>query len=532
MMFVPRQPWTDASVGLGAAAPRAVPLDAVMSVVTSVFEGAGVARVALPVGLALAGWGAHRVLRDAGVVARLAAGGFAVWNPFVVERLALGQWALLMAYAALPWLGMAAWRFRDGGSHRDLASVTLWTALASLTPTGGMLAVATTATIGARRSWRTVRLVAVSLLLQLPWLVPAVSGPAGGTSDPAGVAAFAARSEGPGGPFVALLGLGAIWDSHSVPPTRETPLSLVAAAVVIALLVAGVPRLQTLLGAGPTRRVLLLGAASLAISAASITGPGADLLRWLVVELPGAGILRDAQKLLAPFVLVVVLATGATAQRVIDRGWRVEARLSIAMVFVAFPVVLLPDAAPTTWTTVEPVHYPDGFERVAAILSRSDDPGDLASLPWRSYRGFDWGNGQVSADPAARWFDRDLRAPDDLVVGKVTVQGEDPTARAMTSELRDSTPAAVMPRYGVRWLLVYLDDPDADELDLAGLRQEYADADLALYAVPGNIEEPVRAGPVRRASVLGVDVLAGLLVAGAGVIRATRSASFVREQRR
>ena len=35
--------------------------------------------------------------------ARLAAGVFYAWNPFVAERLIIGQWALLLGYAGLPW---------------------------------------------------------------------------------------------------------------------------------------------------------------------------------------------------------------------------------------------------------------------------------------------------------------------------------------------------------------------------------------------------------------------------------------------
>src|SRR5439155_1159758 len=40
--------------------------------------------------------------------ARLAAGVFYTWNPFVAERLIIGQWALLLGYAGLPWVLRAA----------------------------------------------------------------------------------------------------------------------------------------------------------------------------------------------------------------------------------------------------------------------------------------------------------------------------------------------------------------------------------------------------------------------------------------
>ena len=44
LVFVPRQPWTDAVLGLGDAAPRAVPLDALVSLATVVVDGGVLAR--------------------------------------------------------------------------------------------------------------------------------------------------------------------------------------------------------------------------------------------------------------------------------------------------------------------------------------------------------------------------------------------------------------------------------------------------------------------------------------------------------
>ena len=37
------------------------------------------------------------------------------WNPFVAERLVLGHWPLLVGYAVLPWLVLAAREWRTTG---------------------------------------------------------------------------------------------------------------------------------------------------------------------------------------------------------------------------------------------------------------------------------------------------------------------------------------------------------------------------------------------------------------------------------
>jgi len=98
MVFTPHQPLNVGSIGLGSASPRAVPLDALVALAGRLFGGQLTGRIALAVPLLLAGWGMIRLVRACGgcrLPALLLAGGGAVWNPFAVERLALGQWALL-----------------------------------------------------------------------------------------------------------------------------------------------------------------------------------------------------------------------------------------------------------------------------------------------------------------------------------------------------------------------------------------------------------------------------------------------------
>jgi len=75
---------------------------------------------------------------------------------------------------------------------------------------------------------RVLRAAGAVLVLSLPWIVAGLLHPAGGDSDPAGVAAFAARAEGWGGPLLALLGTGGIWNAGAVPASRGSVLLPVA----------------------------------------------------------------------------------------------------------------------------------------------------------------------------------------------------------------------------------------------------------------------------------------------------------------
>jgi len=288
LVFVPHEPLTDASLGLGGTAPRSVPLDAVVAVIGTVVDGGVLGRVVLLLSLAAAGWGVLRLTSGLGPTGRLAASGFAVWNPFVIERLALGQWALVLAYAALPWVVLAAATHRRTGSRRAGASTVLWSALASLTPTGGLLALAGTVAGGASRRLRSWALVAVVGVLQLPWIVPSVVGGASRTSDPAGVAVFAPGSDASGHPALALLGLGGIWDGLSVPDSRHTWLAVAAIVVVAISAVLGVRRWWDV-APDLAPRLAALGLVGLLLALALTSGPGQDVLRHAVSSVPGAG---------------------------------------------------------------------------------------------------------------------------------------------------------------------------------------------------------------------------------------------------
>lgn len=244
-------------------------------------------------------------------------------------------------------------------------------------------------------------------------------------------------------------------------------------------------------------------------------------MSWVVGHLPGGGLARDSQKFLAPYVVLVVAAFAATVDRVASRaaGAGRELLVTVALVAVPLPIALLPDATALVWNTVDPVHYPSGFDTVAARVDGSGST--LVTLPWRSYRGFTWANGLVSSDPAVRWYDTDVLVPDDLAVGSTTVHGENVRSRDLGADLARLPVAEALRANEVSWALVYRDDPDAGSLDLTGLELVHEDADLALYAVPGSPATAHHASGATRAVVVGADLLAAGVAVG-GMVLATR----------
>lgn len=531
LAFFPQQPLTWSTAGLADGSPRAVPLDTVVALLTTVVDGGVLARVLLPGILVLAAAGVVRSLPWVGPVGLVVAGGVAVWNPFVVERLALGQWALLTSYAALPWLVRAvavasasasASASAAGADARTtrrrtdgLAPVIGWAALASLTPTGGVLALAVPAVWLVLRGGRAVAAFLAVLALQAPWIVAGLAGSASTVSDPAGVAAFAPDSGSSLGPLVALIGLGGIWDSGSEPSSRSTVLAPLTALVVLVVLVVAGRELHQRLVAPAVWWVLGLGGLVYALLLA--TEPGQAGLRLLVAHVPAAGLLRDAQKFLLPTALLVSLAAGVAADRVARLLARrfpdaAEVRVVLAVPIMVAPVLLLPDGGRLVWQTVDPVQFPEAsyaeVDRITAGSGRA-----VAVLPWRAYRRFDWAHGLTSSDPATRV----LRAPtvvsDDLQVGSVLVQGEGVLA-AQVGDLLDGGAARDLGPLGIGWVLVYPDDPDASSVDVDGLVPAYEDAVLSLYAVPDAVPPP-RPSAAARAVLATAYALVVALLTGA-----------------
>lgn len=516
LVFVPHQPWRAAWLGLEDVPARAVPLDALVALADQVLDGGLLARVAILGTLVIAGGAAHRALGDAHPIARVAAAGFAIWNPFVIERLALGQWALLMSYAAGLALVSSARRFREGpGGWRAAAPLFGWQAMAAVTPTGALIGATMAVVIAARRSRaHLLPIAAAAVLVQLPWLLPTLLGPASLTSDPAGVGAFAARAERPGGALWSLVGLGGIWDSGSVPSSRADALGHVGSLVVVLALLVGLPRLGEHVGTTTARRLGVLGVLGFCLAALSSLPGGDGVLRWLNEYVPGAGLLRDSQKWVLPLAILTVLALGVAADQAVRLARRVApgALVTVGVIVVAGPIAVLPDATAATWPTVTPVVYPEDFANVAAMVDGSSQ--SMVTLPWTPYRVYPWGRPAAVYDPASRWFDVDVVMSDRLQVGPVLLAGESRRSAQVGALLAsDADPTHLvsgvdLAGVGVRWILVQSDAPVDVETVVSGAIARYVGPHLSLYETPAPwAEAHWSPSPVAFAVVSVVDLL-------------------------
>ncbi|HEV3067801.1 MAG TPA: hypothetical protein VGY50_08145 [Streptosporangiaceae bacterium] len=456
MVIVPRQPFTAALAGLAGGPPRAVPSDAVVAVASRVLPADLVQKLLLLSIFVLACSGAAALLAREPWFARLAAGACYAWNPFVAERLIIGQWALLLGYAGLPWAlravttgPVASWR----GAGR--LGVALLPAIA-----GGFAAMTVTALVvlptavlarppGAARSPRRRAadgLAALGVLAvgSLPWLIPSLMRPV--YAGPAGVAAFAARADTPFGSLGSLVMLGGMWNAQAVPAGYGGWWSVLWLAFVLAAAagyVAFAVRQHRWPGLG------IAAMAGLILAGLGVTAPGRDLLRALGSFWPGFAVLRDGQQFAAPLALAEALGAGllvawaarpraarpraSRADSAAPRGSRPGTvagwpGLAIAVALILAPVLLLPGLAWGAAGRLHPVWYPPSWLNAARLIDGSHFAGKVLLLPWAAYRRPAWNGGRALLDPWPRLLSRPVIWNDGPQVGEVRMRPDDPAA--------------------------------------------------------------------------------------------------------
>ena len=528
-VFVPDQSLLPWMLGLGSGLPRSVPQDAVVGLLSGPVPGWLLEKVALVAGLALLGGGVSRLLRPAGTGARVLGTVVAVWSAFVVERLLMGHWSLLLAVGTLPWLVDLGRRARSG-ERGTWAPWLLLVSLASLTVSGGVLALATSlpVAVGPRSRLSVARRllwVGTGAVAQLPWLVPAVVGGTGLTGAGAtGSAVFDLRAENGLGALVTALGTGGIWNAEAVPGSRGTVLAPLATLVLLVLAGLGARRTVEVLGRAA---VLMLGVLAVLGIGWAVAGTVPLLetpVGWVLSSVPGGGVLRDAQKWLAPWLVLLAVSAGlgadVTARRLARRTDRLTGRtLLVALALV--PLACLPDAVWGVGGRLASVDYPADYAAVRDRLA-SAAPGDAISLPWQSLRRFPWNDGRTVLDPVPRAMPRTVVTSDTLVVRSggrlVVVPGEDPRAARISAARAGNEPLGpVLAGLGIAWVVVATDVPDAT-------------ADLppdAVLVSPGEHLALYRLGPAvvpGTPSGTGVVVAADLLTAALVLAAAARAA--------
>lgn len=458
MVFTPDQPWKSAGLGLNGAVPRAVPMDALISILDEVIPGAVLQRLLLVLALVLAGTGIARLCRTFGPIAQCAAVVVFLWNPWVYERLAIGQWAMVLAYGLLPWTVLAALRLRDGLAGGWPATMVALCLLAASAPSFGVAGALVVAVVmlGAPTRQRLAGVLGMSIVANLPWAVPALLGPTL-DGDAAQFDGFAARGESSLGTFISLLSMGGIWKTSIVPPERGQSIVIGIAALVALAFLVGLRYAAPILGKQTTTALVVLGVGALLMALLPTFAPVGDLLGDVSNRWSAVGILRDSHRYLAPFGLLLAVGAAGLVERIVAAGR--PGRFGVAgSAFFALlaPVVLLPSMVWGLAGGLSPATYPADWENVeSTITSAKGARGAVVSLPWRgAYRGYAWNDRRAVLDPSDRILASDVLNDDRIFLTDRVLPGEDPYLAKVGAALEDSDPAGALGGLGVRWALV------------------------------------------------------------------------------
>ncbi|MEV3923960.1 hypothetical protein [Actinomadura coerulea] len=507
MVFVPDPAFTRLTFGLTGVVPRHVPSDAFVTALAAIVPADAVQKLVLLAVFVMACTSAASLVPSPRLLPRLAAGFCYAWNPFVAERLLLGQWALLLGYAALPWVVAAAARTDEPGGGRRLvrallpAAVGGFAALAVSAMTALAVALVTSSGAGRPRDGLRdgvragLRVVAAAVVLSLPWLVPGALRPAGLPGDGTAVGLFAARADTPFGTLGSLLLLGGVWNGETVPSGYGAPVTATIWLVVVVAALAAYWRWCR----EPGWRRGAAVAAAVGFVVAALGAVAAPVLEGVIGLWPGFAVLRDGQQFAAPLAVVVAVGLGTAADRAAEARWP-----GVAAAATAVPVLLLPTLAWGAAGDLRAVRYPDDWARARQIIDGDPAPGDVLVLPWASYRSYPWNHGRRVLDPMPRYLHRRVIVDDAVTVGGTTVAPEDPRAVGLAPVARTGTPpAATLRDEGVRYVVV---DAEPEGNRPSGAATEVLRGpDLAVYRIEGGAggaRDSVPVAPVAAAWVL------------------------------
>ncbi|MFE7227917.1 hypothetical protein ACFU7D_24200 [Nocardioides sp. NPDC057577] len=513
MVWVPDLALTRDVLGLGSGLPRAVPSDAVIAVLDEVVAGLALQKLVLVGALVLAGAGAAELVRERSLAARLAVVSLALWSPYVAERLWMGHWPMLLAYAAVPWLVLAGrrWAAEPGPAARG----PVWTLpvllVGSLSASAGIVSAAVILATGLRRGRRPVLLLAMVAAVNAPWVVAGLTH-AGEAVSATGFEVFALRGDALPAPLAALT-LGGIWNTSVIPASREGWPAWVALVLLVALVGAGLKRWWV----GDSQRIAILGlwVAGMAIAILGWAAP--QTLDGLAQEIPGLALMRDSSRLLPLCLPLLVLTVAAGVDALRERLRGTAPRWAAAVVLALAPIAVLPDAAWGLAGGIGTADYPTSWQQARARLAEETAPGDVLVLPWSAYRAPAWNDRRPVLDPLPRMLPRASVTNGDLVIGRTEIAGEDPRAAAAAEALAAPDPttrAAELNRLGIGYVIT---DRTAGEAPQVAGETVHDSGDLLLQRLPGEATRPAAytIGPVRLTAVVLAWVAYGLVWLGA-----------------
>jgi hypothetical protein len=372
-----------------------------------------------------------------------------IWTPFVAERLAVGQWTVLLG------LAIVGFALRAALGSRPTLPVAACIALAGVGGANTLVMVlppVLLALLLTRPYAASLRPIAAALGtgvgVAAVWAVPALIAAA--PADPAGAEAFRPASDTPFGAALSLVSGGGMWNAATHPDARAALLPAAAATALAVLATVAAWRHR------PARAVLTAAGMMLVLVVIS-AAPGLDRA-WsaIVGALPGGGLLRDAQKLLAAWIVLLAVGLGLVVEALFRRPRGGPAAVGAVALALA-PLAILPGIGWGLGGTLRAHAVPVDLRATATVLSDAP-PGLVGVLPWNQYRRYPWNGERLALSLAPRMVDQPVLQNDALPLRGGTIAGEDARAAAVSAAIAEGVdPVAALRAQGVRYVLIEAD---------------------------------------------------------------------------
>jgi hypothetical protein len=418
------------------------------------------------------GIGAHRAVAKIIAPDRAAAAYFAgtlyAINPFTYGRLMAGHLLLLIAYAAAPFLVVAAVDFvRSPGARtaaRLAALITLiaWSSVHYL----GFLPLLLVALLVFRReTWHReiarwgLLVVGAVLVANAWWIAGLFEIKPGELVGPKDVVSYATRpldSYASAGNTAALYGF---W-RHEFRDAKDG----VRAWWLLFLPVAGLamygfarcvkdPKLRPLALA-----LIVVVPLAILVAAGPSFPPTRGVFRWLFVHVPGFRIYREPQKWVALLPLAYSLLGAAGLDRLMIPSRSASAAERRVVAVAALVAVLVPLGYAWTlvwnWDRLRPVHFPRDWVAAERIMSNSGG-GAMLFLPWHLYMQMTF-TGYKVVNPAPSYFSVPVVSGDNVELPGIYTQSQNSLSHQVEAVLFRPRQRAGLPQllsdHCIRWV--------------------------------------------------------------------------------
>lgn len=442
-----------------------LPISVILTVLNKIIPAWVLQKILLVGIITMAGFSMYRMHRHLRVPRsrRYAAGLLYACNPFVLERLAGGQWLLLWGYAMVPFFVSRLLMFAKDPIRRNAVRLGLLYALYPVVSVHWWYML-TLFTAPLAIHWLYIRLrqkstnkkallgyvastCAAVALINYRWIVDVVQGVSKVTTiSTADFRVFATAGEGMFGAVGNVISLYGFWQRLYVMPSDHGLVAWTLPLLLLALTVAGASRMYERHG-----RVALYPFALLPlvmILAAGFGSPVTMPLTSIFVRIiPGYAGLRDTAKLvgLIAFIYALYLPAGlAQLQAELKKIWSLLGnRRFVSGSFMAIFTVVMLSGLWGLGSQLRAYPYPHGWAEAETYL-QVQGAKKIVVLPWRGYINLRFANDTFAANPARLYFTPEViqsRSVNNLILD--TAQQDTEYDALATELLRGSAQAAL-----------------------------------------------------------------------------------------